>query len=127
MSTAGVEDCNLTFWVTGTRSCGTLGRSHCYSSPHFSGRLGGGVKDSQGWLVNLNDQDVEISASLVDQELLVGFVIAQESMARDVVRGSVVKFSRTTTRSAVAYGMCKMARLAPGDNYATYPSACPST
>jgi len=97
--TLSEEDHRTTFRVTCTRS----GTNHCVSSMDVAKYLGSGIAVMFDWKVKLVDPDIEVLASITDDDCVISIALTQDSRH---IR-NITHFGPTTLRSTIAYGLVR--------------------
>ena len=99
------------FRVTCTRTHSVPSQKHPFTSMQAAAKFGGGINDLFGWIVNLENFDLEVLLNIVDSRVVVGISLTKESL----FRRNIVNFGPTTLRSTLAYCLALAADIKKGD------------
>lgn len=99
------------FRVTCTRTHSTLSEKHPFTSMQAAAQFGGGINDFFGWIVDLENFDLEVLLNIVDSHVVVGISLTKESL----FRRNIENFGPTTLRSTLAYCMALVAGIKKGE------------
>ncbi|ESO12385.1 hypothetical protein HELRODRAFT_62761 [Helobdella robusta] len=91
-------------------SCKRSG-THSFESPQVASSFGGEINDHCGWIVDLNNFDIEVMFLINDQDVRICITLTKESLHRR----NIVNFGRTTLKPTIAYGMLWHCKIQPGD------------
>ena len=117
-----IESCNETnqetkpdaslprFRVTCTRTHSVPSKKHPFTSMQAAAKFGGGINDQFGWIVDLENFDLEVLLNIVDSHVVVGISLTRESL----FRRNIVSFGPTTLRSTLAYCLALAADIKKG-------------
>ena len=98
------------FRVTCTRTHSVPGQKHSFTSMQAAAKFGGGINDLFGWIVDLENFDLEVLLNIVDNHVVVGISLTKESL----FRRNIVNFGPTTLRSTLAYCLALTADIKEG-------------
>lgn len=99
------------FRVTCTRTHSLPNQKHAFTSMQAAAKFGGGINDLFGWIVDLENFDLEALLNIVDTHVVVGISLTKESL----FRRNIVNFGPTTLRSTLAYCMALAADIRNGE------------
>ena len=99
------------FRVTCTRTHSVPSQKHPFTSMQAAAKFGGGINDLFGWIVNLENFDLEVLLNIVDSRVVVGISLTKESL----FRRNIVNFGPTTLRSTLAYCLALAADIKKGN------------
>lgn len=100
------------FRVTCTRNHSNSDLKHAFTSMQAAAKFGGGINDTYGWTVDLEDYDIDILLNIVDNHVVVGISLTEKSL----FRRNIVNFGPTTLKSTLAYCMALAAEICEGKN-----------
>ena len=99
------------FRVTCTRTHSEPSLKHPFTSMQAAAKFGGGINDLFGWIVDLENFDLEVLLNIVDAQVVVGISLTKESL----FRRNIVNFGPTTLRSTLAYCLALAADIKEGE------------
>ena len=74
-------------------------------------KFGGSINDLFGWIVDLENFDLEVLLNIVDSHVVVGISLTKESL----FRRNIVNFGPTTLKSTLAYCLALAADIKKGE------------
>jgi 23S rRNA G2445 N2-methylase RlmL len=99
------------FRVTCTRTHSVPSQKHPFTSMQAAAKFGGAINDQFGWIVDLENFDLEVLLNIVDSHVVVGISLTKESL----FRRNIVNFGPTTLRSTLAYCLALLADIKKGE------------
>ena len=100
------------FRVTCTRTHSVPSQKHKFTSMQAAAKFGGAINDIFGWIVDLENFDLEVLLNIVDSHVVVGISLTKESL----FRRNIVNFGPTTLRSTLAYCLALAADIKEGEH-----------
>ena len=99
------------FRVTCTRTHSVPSQKHPFTSMQAAAKFGGSINDLFGWIVDLENFDLEVLLNIVDSHVVVGISLTKESL----FRRNIVNFGPTTLKSTLAYCLALAADIKKGE------------
>lgn len=98
---------------------------HKFRSQDVAGRIGYGIEVHAGWKVSLTKWDIEIYARCCDDGMWIGLSLTHRDHT-DLYKRHRTVLCPTTLKASIAYGMCKLANLVPGEDLILCDPMCGS-
>ena len=103
------------FRVTCTRTNSVPSQKHLFTSMQAAAKFGGAINDLFGWIVDLENFDLEVLLNIVDHHVVVGISLTKESL----FKRNIVNFGPTTLRSTLAYCLALAVDIKNGEKIAS--------
>lgn len=98
---------------------------HKFRSQDVAGRIGYGIEMHTGWKVCLTKWDLEIYARCCDDGMWIGLSLTHRDHT-DLYKRHRTVLCPTTLKASIAYGMCKLANIVPGEDVILCDPMCGS-
>jgi len=95
------------FKVTASRS----GGCHVLGSPEAARQFGAAVNDRFSWPVSMKTCDLDIILDISEQVVVVALAITRKAL----YKRNIIEFGPTALRATLAFSLCYLAKLQPGD------------